>query len=133
MNTDPIADYLTRLRNAAMVGHDSVEMPASKQKLALTQLLQKEGYLKHFEVREDKTTKHTTLRVFIKYGPDGEPVFRQLKRISKPGTRKYSRTETLPRILDGAGIAVISTSQGLMTDRQARKMGVGGEVLCTVY
>ncbi len=130
MNTDPIADFLTRLRNASMVSHPSVEMPSSKLKVALAKLLQREGYIQSLELREGP--KYPLLRIVLKYDQDGYPVIQTIKRASRPGLRKYYRVGTIPRILSGAGIGVISTSKGLMSDRQARREKIGGEMLCTL-
>lgn len=128
MYTDPIADFLTRLRNAQQVGHASVEVPYSKLKLEMTKLLAKLGFINSFEVLEQKT-----IRIALKYDVKGYPVIKKLKRVSKPGLRVYASKDRLPRILSGAGAALISTSQGLKSDQEARKLGIGGEVLCYVY
>ena len=129
--TDPIADYLTRIRNANSVNHDKVEIPASKLKKTMSQILKEEGMIKDFEYIEDGRTG--ILRVHLKYGPNKQKVITGLKRISRPGLRVYAKKEDVPRILGGLGIAIISTSQGVMTDKQARKRGLGGEVLCYVW
>lgn len=129
--TDPIADMLTRIRNANSVYHEKVEIPASNIKKAVTQILKDEGFIKDFELLEDG--KQGILRVSLKYGPDREKVITGIKRISKPGLRVYAKKDQLPRVLGGLGIAVISTSQGIMTDKQARKQGLGGEVLAYVW
>lgn len=129
--TDPIADMLTRIRNATMVYHDSVEVPCSKLKLAMAEILKKEGYIRDYTKVEDN--KQGILRIYLKYGPNQERVIGGLKRISKPGLRVYAKKDEIPRVLGGLGIAIISTSKGLMTDRQAREEGVGGEVLCYVW
>ena len=127
--TDPIADMLTRIRNANSANHDKVEMPASKMKAAVLSILKEEGFVKNFEsVNEGKT-----LKVTLKYGSNKEKVITGIKRISKPGLRVYAGKEELPRVLGGLGIAVISTSQGVMSDKQARKLGLGGEVLAYVW
>ncbi len=131
MNTDPIADMLTRIRNANMVSHADVEMPASKLKLELAKLLKSEGYITDFE--EKQNGKFKTLRVVLKYDATNKPVIANLKRVSKPGLRVYLKSKHLPKILDGAGVAIVSTSKGLLTDRKARKEKVGGEVLCYVW
>lgn len=131
MNTDPIADMLTRIRNANMVSHSDVEMPSSKLKVELAKLLKSEGYITDFEEKENG--KFKTLRVVLKYDETSKPVIANLKRVSKPGLRVYLKSKNLPKILDGAGIAIVSTSKGLLTDRKARKEKVGGEVLCYVW
>jgi len=129
--TDPIADMLTRIRNANSVYHDKVEMPASKIKQAVMQILKEEGFVKDFELIKD--SKQGVLRVSLKYGPNREKVIAGIKRISKPGLRVYAKKDQLPRVLGGLGIALVSTSQGIMTDKQARKNGLGGEVLAFVW
>lgn len=129
--TDPIADLLTRIRNANLVHHDKVEIPASKIKRAIVQILKEEGFVKDFEVLADG--KQGILRVALKYGPERDRVITGIKRISKPGLRVYAKSEQLPKVLGGLGIAIISTSQGLMSDKQARKNGLGGEVLAFVW
>lgn len=129
--TDPIADMLTRIRNANSAGHSVLEAPASKQKTEILNLLKEEGYIKGYEYLENKN--HGIVRVQLKYGPNGEKVIHGLKRISKPGLRVYSKREELPRVLGGLGTAVISTSKGIMSDREARKQGHGGEVLCYIW
>ncbi len=129
--TDPIADMLTRIRNANMVKHDLVEFPASNMKKAVLDLLKIEGFIHNYEYIED--SKQGILRVRMKYGPDREKVITGLKRISKPGLRVYAKRDEIPRVLGGLGIAVLSTSKGIMTDKQARKEGVGGEVICYVW
>lgn len=129
--TDPIADMLTRIRNANSAKHVSVDIPCSNMKKALAGILLSEGYIKNYEVIED--TKQGVIRVELKYGPDNEKVISGLKRISKPGLRVYASCDELPRVLGGLGIAIISTSKGMMTDKQARKNGVGGEVLAFVW
>ena len=125
--TDPIADMLTRIRNANSVHHDKVEIPGSKIKEAIATILKDEGFIKDFEVIEDN--KQNVIKVSLKY----EKVISGLKRISKPGLRVYSQKDQLPKVLGGLGIAIISTSQGLMTDKAARKAGLGGEVLAYVW
>ena len=129
--TDPIADFLTRIRNANSVHHEKVEIPASKLKKTMTQILKEEGMIKDFECIEDG--RQGILRVHLKYGPNKQKVITGLKRISRPGLRVYAKKDEIPRILGGLGIAIISTSQGVMTDKQARKRGLGGEVLCYVW
>lgn len=132
MNTDPIADFLTRIRNASIVSHPTVDMPASKLKIELAKLLQDEGYIQSFETKEDAASGHQTLRLNLKYDEEGFPVIRKLKRISRPGLRRYFKVDNLPRVLSGAGVAVVSTSKGLLSDRAARRERVGGELLCVV-
>lgn len=129
--TDPIADMLTRIRNANAAFHDKVEIPASKIKQAIAHILKEEGFVKDFEMVEDD--KQGVLRVSLKYGPNREKVITGIKRISKPGLRVYAKSDQLPRVLGGLGIAVISTSQGIMTDKKARKEGLGGEVIAYVW
>lgn len=129
--TDPIADMLTRIRNANSVYHDKVEIPSSKIKEAVVRILKEEGFIRDFEVIKD--TKQGMLKVALKYGSNREKVITGIKRISKPGLRVYAKKDELPRVLGGLGIAVISTSQGIMSDKQARKAGLGGEVLAYVW
>lgn len=129
--TDPIADFLTRIRNANMVYMDKVEIPGSKTKLGLANIMKAEGFVKDVEFIEDG--KQGIIRVYLKYGNNKERVITGLKRISKPGLRVYAQKDELPKVLGGLGIAVISTSQGLMTDKAARKAGCGGEVLCYIW
>ena len=127
--SDPIADMLTRIRNANSADHEKVEMPASTVKAAVLNILKEEGFIKNFEsVNEGKT-----LKVSLKYGSNKEKVISGIKRISKPGLRVYAKKEELPRVLGGLGIAVISTSQGVMSDKTARKLGLGGEVIAYVW
>lgn len=129
--TDPIADFLTRIRNANTVHMEKVEIPASKTKLNLANILKDEGYIKDVEYIEDG--KQGFLRLYLKYGANREKVLSGLKRISRPGLRVYAQKDELPKVLGGLGIAVISTSKGLMTDKDARKAGVGGEVMCYIW
>ena len=129
--TDPIADMLTRLRNANVGYHDSVSMPSSKIKVEIARVLQQEGYVTGFEVQDAPVGK--TLRIDLKYGPNRERTISGVRRISKPGLRHYVKKEELPRVLGGLGIAIISTSSGLLTDRAAHKAGIGGEVLAYVW
>ena len=128
--TDPIADFLTRIRNANMVLMDKVEIPASKTKMGLAEILKAEGFINDVELIEDG--KQGVIRVYLKYGAGREKIINGLKRISKPGLRVYAGKDELPRVMGGLGIAIISTSKGLMVDRVARKEGLGGEVLCYV-
>ncbi|MBO4948017.1 MAG: 30S ribosomal protein S8 [Agathobacter sp.] len=129
--TDPIADFLTRIRNANMVMHEKVEIPASKTKIALAEILKNEGFIKDYEQIEDG--KQGVIRVYLKYGPNREKVISGLKRISKPGLKVYCKKDEIPKVLGGLGIAIISTSKGIMTDKEARKLGLGGEVICYVW
>ncbi|MCI8551344.1 MAG: 30S ribosomal protein S8 [Lachnospiraceae bacterium] len=130
--SDPIADMLTRIRNANTAKHDTVDIPASKMKLAIADILVDEGYIAKYDLVEDGTFK--TIRVVLKYGKDkNEKIITGLKRISKPGLRVYAGKEELPKVLGGLGIAIISTNQGVMTDKKAREMNVGGEVLAFVW
>jgi small subunit ribosomal protein S8 len=131
MNTDPIADMLTRIRNANTVSHATVEVPASKLKVQLAKLLKEEGFIADYEVKEEG--KFKTIVITLKYEANGKPVITKLQRVSKPGLRHYSKAKNLEKVLGGMGIAVVSTPKGLLTDRKARKENVGGEVLCYVY
>jgi small subunit ribosomal protein S8 len=131
--TDPIADMLTRIRNANTAFHDEVKMPSSKQKLALAQVLLKEGYIGGFHVVPASSGPGETLVITMKYTHDRSRTISGLRRVSKPGLRVYSKAAEVPRVLGGLGVAVLSTSQGLMTDREARKRNMGGEVLCHVW
>lgn len=131
VTTDPIADMLTRIRNANDAYHTTVDMPASKMKAAVLTILKDEGFVKNVEQVE--VENHPTLRVSLKYGANREKVIKGLKRISKPGLRVYANKEELPKVLGGLGIAIISTSKGVMTDKAARKAGLGGEVLAFVW
>ena len=131
MNTDPIADMLTRIRNANTVKHPSVEVPASKLKIELAKLLKEEGFIADYEVQEKGQFK--VIVISLKYDVNGKPVITKLERISKPGLRHCSKAKNLQKVLGGMGIAVVSTPKGLLTDRKARKENVGGEVLCYVY
>lgn len=127
--SDPIADMLTRIRNANSAYHEKVEMPASTMKAAVLNILKEEGFVKNYEIVDEGKT----LKVTLKYGSNKEKVITGIKRISKPGLRVYASKEELPRVLGGLGIAVISTSQGVMTDKKARKLGLGGEVIAYVW
>ena len=129
--TDPIADMLTRIRNANTVGHDTVDIPASRMKKSIAGILTEEGYIKGFDVIDDN--KQGTIRVQMKYGPDKERVITGIKKISKPGLKVYAKANEVPRVLGGLGIAIISTSNGVISDKEARKLGVGGEVICYVW
>jgi len=129
--TDPIADLLTRVRNANLVNHEKVEVPASQMKKAIADIFKNEGYIKDCEVIDDG--KQGIMRIYLKYGPNKQKVITGMKRISKPGLRVYARKDQIPRVLGGLGVAVISTSKGIMTDKDARKQGLGGEVICYVW
>ena len=131
--TDPIADMLTRIRNANVAMHDHVRMPSSKLKEALAAILQKEGYIEGFSVRDDTSRPGRVLDISMKYSPERQRTISGIKRVSKPGLRVYTTADHLPRVLGGLGVAVLSTSQGLMTDREAHRKRVGGEVLCYVW
>ena len=131
--TDPIADMLTRIRNANTAMHDEVTMPASRKKEALAAILKREGYIEDYSVAENGDRPGSTLTVTMKYSPERARTISGLRRVSKPGLRVYSPAKEVPRVLGGLGVAVVSTSQGLMTDREARKRRVGGEVLCFVW
>ena len=133
MLTDPIADMLTRIRNANTAMHDEVRMPSSKQKVALAAILEKEGYITGFTVAPSTTTPGDVLTISMKYSADRARTIAGLRRISTPGLRVYRKSDSVPRVLGGLGVAVLSTSQGLMTDREARQRKVGGEVLCYVW
>ena len=129
--SDPIADMLTRIRNANTAKHDTVEIPASKMKTAIAEILLKEGFIKAYDIKEGS---FSTIVITLKYGANkNEKIITGLKRISKPGLRVYAGAEELPKVLGGLGIAIISTNKGLLTDKEARKLGVGGEVLCFVW
>jgi small subunit ribosomal protein S8 len=129
--TDPIADMLTRIRNANNANKDVVNMPASKMKINIAEILKEEGYISDYKIVE--TYPQNTLRIYLKYGENNEKVITGLKRISKPGLRVYAKKDEIPKVLGGLGIAIISTSMGIVSDKTARKNGVGGEVLCYVW
>ena len=129
--TDPVADMLTRIRNAGVAKHETVDVPASKMKKAIAEILLNEGYIKSFQIIDDGT--QGVIRVTLKYLPGKEKAIQGLRRVSKPGLRVYARKDNIPKVLNGLGIAIISTSRGIMTDREARKQGVGGEVLAYVW
>jgi small subunit ribosomal protein S8 len=133
MLTDPIADMLTRIRNANTAMHDEVPMPASKQKLALAEILQQEGYITGFDVAPSTKGPGDVLTIKMKYSADRKRTISGLKRVSTPGLRVYRKSTAVPRVLGGLGVAVLSTSKGLMSDREARKRKVGGEVVCYVW
>jgi small subunit ribosomal protein S8 len=129
--TDPIADFLTRIRNALMAKHETAEIPASKLKWRLAEILKAEGYILNAQLVGEGL--HRTIRITLKYTPGEVSVLQSLQRISKPGRRMYVTADQLPRVLDGLGVAIISTSQGVMSDRECRRLNVGGEVLCQVW
>lgn len=129
--TDPIADMLTRIRNANTAKHETVDVPASNMKKAIAEILNEEGYIAGYQVIDDG--KQGVIRIALKYGPNKEKVISGLKRVSKPGLRIYAGAEELPRVLKGLGIAIVSTSKGIMTDKAARKLNIGGEVLAFVW
>jgi len=131
--TDPIADMLARIRNANMVYHESVDMPVSKAKLAIAKIMKEEGYIKNYRVINDPKLPYGILKLYLNYGPNKERVIQGLRRISKPGRRIYVKKDELPRVMSGLGTAIISTSQGMMTDSEARKLGLGGEVVCYIW
>jgi len=129
--TDPIADMLTRIRNANTAGHPTVDIPNSKMKKAIAQMLLDEGFIGGFEVVSDNA--QGTIKVDLKYGPNKEKTIIGIKKISKPGLRVYAKADRVPKVLGGLGIAILSTSKGVITDKEARKLGVGGEVICYVW
>lgn len=131
MQSDPVSDYLTRLRNAQQAGHRRVDVPASKLKRAMTKILVDKGYVnKYIDITDNK---QGVLRLFLKYDAYGQPVIKKLIRVSKPGLRKYVGAEDIPQSYNGLGIVILSTSNGVMTDKEARKLKIGGEILCSVY
>jgi small subunit ribosomal protein S8 len=131
--TDPIADMLTRIRNANTAMHDDVSMPCSNLKAALAKVLEKEGYIAGYTISDAEGRPGQTLRIDMKYSPDRQRVISGVRRVSTPGLRVYTKAERIPRVLGGLGVAIVSTSKGLMTDREARKRRMGGEVLCYVW
>ena len=130
--TDPIADMLTRIRNGITSRHDRVELPASKLKVEIARILKAEGFISNFKLVED-TKPQATLRVYLKYSEDGEPVIHGIERVSRPGRRVYRAKDELPRVLGGLGLAIVSTSKGVLSGSEAQRSGVGGEVLCQVW
>ncbi len=130
--TDPVADLLTRIRNAHLSKHDRIDMPASKLKIEICKLLEKQGYVEKIQLFEEGPTRKS-LRIFLKYTEQGLPVIRRIQRVSKPGRRVYKRADDIRPVLNGLGVGIVSTSQGLMTDAQARERRVGGEVLCEIW
>ncbi len=131
MQTDPVSDYLTRLRNAQQAGHRRVDVPASKLKRAMTKILVDKGYVNNFIDITDN--KQGVLRLFLKYDAYGQPVIKKLSRVSKPGLRKYCGADEIPASYNGLGIVILSTSNGVMTDKEAKKLKIGGEILCSIY
>ena len=129
--TDPIADFLTRIRNANMAKHESLEVPASKIKRSIAAILKNEGFIRDYEFIEDN--KQGIIRVFLKYGKNGERVISGIRRISKPGLRSYVKADAVPKVLNGLGIAILSTSEGVMTDKDARAKKIGGEVIAYIW
>ena len=129
--SDVIADMLTRIRNANNAKHDTVDIPASNMKKAIADILVDEGYIKNVQIIEDN--KQGVIRVTLKYGPNKSKILQGLRRVSKPGLRKYANSKDMPRVMNGLGIAIVSTSKGIMTDKQARALNIGGEVLCFVW
>ncbi len=129
--TDPIADMLTRIRNATMMRHDRADIPASKVKVEIAKILKQEGFIRTFKLIEEGP--QGLIRVYLKYADDGEPVIHGLRRVSTPGCRIYTRVESLPKVRNGLGVALISTNRGVITDEQARGLRVGGEILCEIW
>ena len=129
--SDPLADLLTRIRNAGMVRHESVDVPMSNLKVGVVKVLRAEGYINDYQIIEDD--KQGTLRIALKYGPNNERVISGIRRISKPGLRKYVKADDIPKVLSGLGISILSTSKGIITDREARRLCVGGEILCEAW
>ena len=129
--TDPIADLLTRIRNAIKAKKEKVEVPVSKMKQAIVDILKREGYVRSYRIVEDHGFK--VIRIYLKYGPDQEPVISHLERVSKSRVRRYAGKDKIPRVIGGLGINILTTSRGLMTDKDARQQGIGGEILCRIY
>jgi len=129
--TDPIADMLTRMRNALTASYNTVDIPGSREKIDIAKVLKSEGFIKNYKIMADK--RQGIMRIFFKYDEKGESVIVGLKRVSKPGCRIYRKADKIPRVLNGYGINILSTSKGVMTDSQARKMGIGGEVICSIW
>ena len=130
--TDPIGDMLTRIRNASSARHEKVLVPASRLKARIAEVLKEEGFIKDFVMHKDES-KQGAITILLKYTPEREPAINDIKRVSKPGLRRYVATGSIPRVLNGMGIAILSTSKGLMVDREARKQKVGGELICTIW
>jgi len=129
--TDPIADLIVRIKNAIMVSYDKVEVPSSKIKINIVKILKFEGYIRNYKIIKD--SRQGIIVIYLKYNEDKSSVIKDLKRISKPSCRVYSRYNKIPRVLNGLGINIVSTSKGVLTDREARKMGIGGEIICSVW
>lgn len=129
--TDPLADMLTRIRNAGSARFDKVDIPASQMKISLARILKEEGYIKNYKIIKDK--KQGVLRIYLKYDEINRPLISGLQRVSKPSRRVYAGKEEIPQVLGGLGITVVSTSKGVLTDREAKRLGIGGEVLCTIW
>lgn len=129
--TDPIADLIVRIKNAIMVSYDKVEVPSSKIKINIVKILKFEGYIRNYKIIKNST--QDIIVIYLKYNEDKSSVIKDLKRISKPSCRVYSRYKKIPRVLNGLGINIVSTSKGMLTDREARKMGIGGEIICSVW
>lgn len=129
--TDPIADMLTRIRNGIQARHDRVELPSSKLKVEIARILKSEGFISNYKLTEDKV--QSTLRIYLKYSEDGEPVIHGIERVSRPGRRVYRNKQEIPRVLGGLGLAIVSTSKGVLSGAEAARTGVGGEVLCQVW
>ena len=129
--TDPIADMLTRIRNALMASYETVDVPSSKMKVSIAKVLKAEGFIKNFKLIEDN--KQGIIKIYFKYDEEGDPILGGLKRVSKPGCRIYTKGDRVPQVLNGYGVNILSTSKGIVTDKQARKLGVGGEILCSVW
>jgi len=131
MQSDPISDMLTRIRNAMLASHPKVEIPSSKLKVELARILKEEGYIANYRVADEDGKR--TIKVYLKYRPDHSPVITKLDRVSRPGCRVYSDSRRIPSVIGGMGVAILTTSRGVMTGKSAREQGIGGEVLCTVY
>ena len=129
--SDPLADMLTRIRNAVMVRYETVDVPMSNLKVGVAKVLREEGYIKDYEIIEDN--KQGVLRIMLKYGPNNELVVSGIRRVSKPGLRKYVKADDIPKVLSGLGISILSTSKGVITDREARRLRIGGEILCEAW
>lgn len=131
MVTDPIADLLTRIRNANTARKEKVDVPASKMKQSIVDILKREGYIRSYRIVDEKG--HKIIRIFLKYGSKQERIINRIERVSRPSVRQYANKDSIPRVINGLGIAILSTSHGLMTDREARRQGVGGEILCKIW
>ncbi len=129
--SDPLADMLTRIRNAGMVRYETVDIPMSNLKVGVAKVLREEGYIKDYQIIEDN--KQGVLRIELKYGPHDEDVISGIRRVSKPGLRKYVKADDIPKVLSGLGISILSTSKGILTDREARRLRIGGEILCEAW